>query len=1177
MKASQHTKRFRMKVDRWRIYGTLSLIAALSGWADPAKSFATLAVFPIAGGEYHSLALKSDGTVWAWGWNQYGALGDGTTNNRATAVQVSGLSGVVATGGGGFHSLALKSDGTVWAWGNNGGGELGDGTTIYRLTPVQVGGLSGVVALAGGGFHSLALKSDGTVWACGQNNEGQLGDGTTIDRSNAVQVSGLSGVVALAGGELHSLALKSDGTVWAWGWNQYGALGDGTTNNRATPVQVSGLSGVVALAGGYNHSLALKSDGTIWAWGNNASGELGDGTTTQRLTPVQVSALRGVIALAGGGFHSLALKSDGTVWACGRNNEGQLGDGTTTQRLTPVQVGGLSGVVALAGGEYHSLAIKSDGTVWAWGLNFYGELGDGTTTQRNTPVQAQGLNSPCMTFTMSIAGDATIPDNASKYFSATAQFQDGSTQDVSQASAWKIVGINYGSSFSGNTLTAGTVSQATPITIQATYSCGGSIVTSPPLTVTINPQLLASVSILTGYQNRFPNQQIQLAATTVGGTGSSQYQWSLPGSSQNGGLTASSTWVSYSQSGTYLATVIVQNASLYATGFTYVVVNSPPVPNQPPVATPMDPIIVDMRDSLIPTNPLNFNSTWSSRKNNGLIIITHGLRDSAMSGWMAAMARAITNRFGPSQVPNIALLNWQAQADPSGLNSLSIGISSLDSYGTQISDWIGNAELTVADLAADIVKIRHNGVQQGVQLADWITRNIANGNINPSAPIQIIGHSAGGFVAGECANHLVSHVSQVTMLDTPCPVRSHFTGYGSQGKIERYITSQFGLLCDQFQSTTPAPGDENLFCQLPFLFCESLPIINHNSNYYREPLASQYGIGWPLYILYPTVSAHFASYIWYTQTITNGIQDGFYYSPFTGHALPSMSVPSQDFAALVSSPSAPTLSTNILSGFSTFGNVTVSNGNYRLVEAGDAGIFQTITFPAGVQSISFSYCFTTPGTGDFLSVTMGTNTVLYVGPDIGITQDPTNYMNAEIDIPQTAGLTDQLVFKLVSRGSTNAVLTISNITMTVNLDVNHDSVGDGVADWWRQQFFSGQQYFGGDGTTTNGFTCATCDVDGTGQNNMFKYVAGLDPTNPASVFALGLVNTANQPQTMSLNLYPLALGRHYTPQFSTDLVKGVWLPLPGYTGPVTNGNQVTITDTSAVSPQKFYRIDISYP
>lgn len=337
-------------------------------------------------------AAANSGIAWAWGLNDSGQLGDGTTNNfRALPVRVGSLTGVIRIEGGEQHSLALRADGTVWAWGQNGFGQLGDGTTTGRSTPTQVTGLTNVTAIAGDYYHSLALRSDGTAWAWGYNDEGQLGDGTTTNRLLPVQVSGLTDVMAIAGGYHHSLALRSDGTVWAWGENFYGQLGDGTTTNRLLPVQVSGLTGVTAISEGAWHSLALLSDGTVRSWGYNNYGQLGDGTTTKRLVPVQVSGLTSVTAIVGGGGHSLALGSDGTAWAWGHNDLGQLGDGTGINRLTPVQVAGLTDATAIAAGEAHSLALRSDGIVEAWGYNSQGQLGDGTTTKRLVPVQVSGL------------------------------------------------------------------------------------------------------------------------------------------------------------------------------------------------------------------------------------------------------------------------------------------------------------------------------------------------------------------------------------------------------------------------------------------------------------------------------------------------------------------------------------------------------------------------------------------------------------------------------------------------------------------------------------------------------------------------------------------------------------------------------------------------------------------
>jgi len=355
----------------------------------------------IAVGGQYSLVLKSDGSVWSWGYNADGELGDGTTTNRSTPVQMQNLTGVTAIAAGGNYSMILKSDGTVWTWGGNSYGQLGDGTSgsgTSKSIPVQAQNLTGVTTISSGNGHSLVLKSDGTVWAWGRNYNHQLGIGDSTsgpgeDKSTPIQVKNLAGVTAIAGGGIHSIALKSDGTLWTWGGNTYGQLGDGTTKDKSTPVQVKNLTNVIAIAAGYNYCLALKSNGTVWAWGRNYNGELGDGTGgygVKKSAPVQVQNITDVIAIAAGYDYSFALKSDGTAWAWGGNMTGVLGDGTTESRLTPVQVQNITDAVAIAGRSSHSLALKSDGTVWAWGWGDDGQLGDGTTERRTIPVQVLG-------------------------------------------------------------------------------------------------------------------------------------------------------------------------------------------------------------------------------------------------------------------------------------------------------------------------------------------------------------------------------------------------------------------------------------------------------------------------------------------------------------------------------------------------------------------------------------------------------------------------------------------------------------------------------------------------------------------------------------------------------------------------------------------------------------------
>ena len=340
-------------------------------------------------------------SVFAWGDNSAGELGNEALTGTAAPVAVSGLAGARSVSMAGRHALALRANGTVLAWGDDTFGQLGNGIISANgdsEAPVAVPGLSTVTAVAAGEEHSLALLANGTVMAWGDNHEGQLGNGTIKTSAVPVPVHGLTGVTAIAAGSLFSMALLNNGTVMAWGDNREGQLGDGTLRNSTVPVPVQGLSGVTAITADAQHSLAVLANGTAMAWGDNELGQLGIGRQVSlRVVPTPVAKITGITDVAAGEEHSVALLSDGSVWVWGDNGEFQLArrndfPGGIGQSNVPLRVPGLGKAKAIAAGGSFSLAVVAGGRVRGWGDNAFGQLGNGGAQTGPALVTVTGLS-----------------------------------------------------------------------------------------------------------------------------------------------------------------------------------------------------------------------------------------------------------------------------------------------------------------------------------------------------------------------------------------------------------------------------------------------------------------------------------------------------------------------------------------------------------------------------------------------------------------------------------------------------------------------------------------------------------------------------------------------------------------------------------------------------------------
>jgi alpha-tubulin suppressor-like RCC1 family protein len=378
----------------------------------------------------HVLAIKADNTLWSWGANVWGELGQGDLNYRSSPVQI-GTSSWIAISAGNYHNLAIRSDNTLWAWGYNPNGELGQGDTIDRLSPVQIG-TSSWSSVSAGYLCSFAIKPDGTLWAWGKNRDGVLGQSDLIHRSSPVQIGGSWSSISAA---RQALALKPDKTLWVWGWNNNNLLGLGDENDRWSPVQL-GLSSWSSVSAGYYNSSLLKSNNTWWVcgypsqangykstltqiggstwkqvgntvtasygiksdetfWGiaENAYGELGQGDAVLRSKFVQVgSEINQWSDIATSRESSFGIRVDGSLWAWGANSNGELGQGDAEYRSSPVQVATdrwkeIKFTKFAGSNSISTMGLKEDNTLWVWGSNYYGQLGLGDIIRRSSPIQ----------------------------------------------------------------------------------------------------------------------------------------------------------------------------------------------------------------------------------------------------------------------------------------------------------------------------------------------------------------------------------------------------------------------------------------------------------------------------------------------------------------------------------------------------------------------------------------------------------------------------------------------------------------------------------------------------------------------------------------------------------------------------------------------------------------------
>jgi len=296
--------------------------------------------------------------LYGWGTNSDGQLGINNTTAYSSPKQIGSSSAwSVLAAGAETNSAAIGTDGSLWAWGHNNYGQLGDGTRTSKSSPVQIGALTNWSNVVVGTHNCLALKTDGTMWGWGYNASGNLGLGNTTNYSSPKQVGSLTNWAKIAnGGYARTFALKTDGTIWTWGFGNNGANGLGNTTAYSSPKQIGALTNWLKVVASFYCSHAIKTDGTLWAWGYNAFGQQGNGSATNNSSPVQIGALTDWYDVAPAYQHTAAVRTNGALYAYGKGAQGQLGHGNLTYYSSPKQIGALSTWRLVATGQHYTLA-----------------------------------------------------------------------------------------------------------------------------------------------------------------------------------------------------------------------------------------------------------------------------------------------------------------------------------------------------------------------------------------------------------------------------------------------------------------------------------------------------------------------------------------------------------------------------------------------------------------------------------------------------------------------------------------------------------------------------------------------------------------------------------------------------------------------------------------------------